>query len=385
MIALYRAGKQADALKAYRRTRQYLVEELGVEPSASGRGGPATVVEAAPPIAPSVNVNLPRPASSFVGREREVREVASLLRKRSRLLTLSGPGGSGKTRLAIESAFELASDFRDGVFWVALDPLRDPGLVTETVAQTLGASHGLAEHVGEREMLLLLDNFEHVIGAAPELSLLLEACPNLKLLVTSREVLRIRGEAEYQVPPLSDPEAVELFCARSGLAPSGAIAELSRRLDSLPLAIELAAARTSVLTPAEILERISKHLDLFKGGRDAEDRHQTLRATIVWSYDLLNEEEKALFARLSVFAGGCTFLSAEEVAHADLDVLQSLVDKSLLRHSEDRFWMLDTIRGYGAERLAESRDGDELRRRHAEHFLKLVESAPGLRTSSALS
>jgi predicted ATPase/DNA-binding SARP family transcriptional activator len=415
MVALYRAGRQADALEAYRRTRQYLVEELGVEPSATLRRleqrillhdpsleavspeaesvvssvyssvEPATVVEAAPPIAPSVNVNLPRPASSFVGREREVREVASRLRKRSRLLTLSGPGGSGKTRLAIESAFELASDFRDGVFWVALDPLRDPALVTETVAQTLGASHGLAEHVGEREMLLLLDNFEHVIEAAPELSPLLEACPNLKLLVTSREVLRIRGEAEYQVPPLSDPEAVELFCARSGLAPSGAIAELSRRLDSLPLAIELAAARTSVLTPAEILERISKHLDLFKGGRDAEDRHQTLRATIEWSYDLLNEEEKALFARLSVFAGGCTFLSAEEVAHADLDVLQSLVDKSLLRHSDDRFWMLNTIRGYGAERLAESRDGDELRQRHAEHFLKLVESAPGLRTSSALS
>lgn len=415
MVALYRAGRQADALEVYRRTRQYLAEELGVEPGATLRrleqrillhdpsleavspeteagvpgvyasGEPAAVIEAAPPIAPGVNANLPRPASSFVGREREVREVVSLLREGPRLLTLSGPGGSGKTRLAVEAALEIDSDFRDGVFWVGLGPLRDPALVTETVAQTLGASHGLVEHVGEREILLLLDNFEHLIGAAPELSPLLEACPNLKLLVTSREVLRIRGEVEYQVPPLSDPEAAELFCARSRLAPDDAIAELTRRLDNLPLAIELAAARTTVLTPAEILERISKHLDLFKGGRDAEDRHQTLRATIEWSYDLLNEEEKALFARLSVFAGGCTFRSAEEVADADLDVLQSLVDKSLLRHSDDRLWMLETIRGYGAERLEESRDAGELRQRHAEHFLKVVESAPGLGTSSALS
>jgi predicted ATPase/DNA-binding SARP family transcriptional activator len=414
MVALYRAGRQADALEAFRRTRQYLAEELGVEPGTTLRrleqrillhdpsleavsdagsavaGGYASaehprVIEATPPIAPGVNSNLPRLASSFVGREREVREVAFLLRESARLLTLSGPGGSGKTRLAIEAASELASDFRDGVFWVGLGPLRDPALVIEAVAQTLGASHGLADHLGEREMLLLLDNFEHVVEAAPELSALLEACPNLKLLVTSREVLRIRGEVEYQVPPLSEPEAVELFCVRSRLAPDDVIGELSRRLDNLPLAIELAAARTSVLTPAEILERISKHLDLFKAGRDAEDRHRTLRATIEWSHDLLNEEEKALFPRLSVFAGGCTFRSAEQVADADLDVMQSLVDKSLLRRSDDRFGMLETIRGYGAERLEDSRHVDELRQRHAEHFLKMVESAPGLSTSSALS
>jgi predicted ATPase/DNA-binding SARP family transcriptional activator len=415
MVALYRARRQADALEAYRRARQYLVEELGVDPSPTLRrleqaillhdvtlelspGAESlvtgthpffestAVVKPAPPIPPGVNANLPRPASSFVGREREVREVASLLREGPRLLTLSGPGGSGKTRLAIEAAFGLASDYQDGVFWVGLGPLRDPALVTETVGQTLGASLGPAAHIGEREMLLLLDNFEHVVEAAPELSALLEACPNLKLLVTSREVLRIQGEVEYPVPPLRDADAVKLFCARSRLAPHNDIAELCRRLDNLPLGIELAAARTSVLTPAEILERISKRLDLFKGTRDAEDRHRNLRATIEWSYHLLNEMEKALFARLSVFAGGCTLRSAEEVADADLDVLQSLVDKSLVRHSGDRFWMLETIRGYGAERLDEVAGGaGDLGRRHAEHFLKLAEGAPGLGTSSALS
>jgi predicted ATPase len=328
-----------------------------------------------PPLKTISNTNLPRPASSFVGREREVSEVAGMLGDGTRLLALTGPGGSGKTRLALEAAAELVPEFKAGVFWVGLAALRDPALVTDTIAQTIGAKDGLAEHIGERQMLLLLDNLEQVVQAAPDLASLVEACPNLKLLVTTRELLRVRGEVEYPVPPLADPDAVELFTTRSGLDADEAIAELCRRLDNLPLAVELAAARTTVLSPAQILERLSHRLDLLKGGRDAEARQQTLRATIEWSHDLLSKEEKTLFARLAVFAGGCTLEAAEEVASADLDTLQSLVDKSLLRHTDERFWMLETIREYALERLEQSGEGDELRRRHAEHFLVLVEEA----------
>jgi predicted ATPase len=336
-----------------------------------------------PPLKTISNTNLPRPASSFVGRDKEVAEIGALLNDGARMVTLTGAGGSGKTRLAIEAAAELVPEFRNGVFWVDLAPLRDPALVLEVIGQTLGAKDGLAVHIGERRMLLVLDNLEQVIESAPELAALLAACPNLRLLDTSRELLRVRGEVEYAVPPLATPEAVELFAVRSGLPPNETIDELCRRLDNLPLAVELAAARTSVLSPAQILERISKRLDLLKGGRDTEARQQTLRATIAWSYDLLNREEQGLFARLSVFRGGCTLEWSEEVCDADLDVLQSLVDKSLVRHADERFTMLETIREYAAERLDESGEADELRRRHAERFLALAEeAAPSLHESS---
>jgi predicted ATPase len=328
-----------------------------------------------PPLKTISNTNLPRPASSFVGREREVSEVVALLQDSARLVTLSGPGGSGKTRLAIASATELVPEYRNGVFWVGLAPVRDAALVTETIAQTVGAKNGLAEHIADRELLLLLDNFEQVVESAPELSGLLSACPNLRLIVTSRELLRVQGEVEYPVPTLASPEAVELFCQRSRLEPSEEIAELCARLDNLPLAVELAAARTSVLTPGQILGRLSQRLDLLKGGRDAEARQQTLRATIEWSYELLSEGDKLLFARLSVFAGGCALEAAEGVAEADLDNLQSLVDKSLLRHTDERFWMLETIREYAGERLEVSGEDQELGRRHAEFFLELAKSA----------
>jgi len=328
-----------------------------------------------PPLRTISNTNLPRPASSFVGREKEVLEVISLLRAGARLLTLTGAGGSGKTRLAIEAAAELVPDYRNGVFWVGLAPLRDRALVSDTIAQTLGAKDSLAAHIGDRELLLLLDNFEQLVDAAPELSLLLAACPNLRLLVTSRELLRVRGEVEYAVPPLAQPEAVELFCARSRLDPDETIAELCRRLDHLPLAVELAAARTGVLSPVQILQRLSQRLDLLKGGRDAEARQATLRATIEWSYDLLSREEKGLFARLAVFAGGCTLEAAEQVTEADLDILQLLVDKNLLGPTQERFRMLETIHEYAAERLAESGEAEALRRRHADHFLALAEEA----------
>jgi predicted ATPase/class 3 adenylate cyclase len=331
--------------------------------------------EGFPPLKTISNTNLPRPASSFVGRDREVEEVVSLLQNGARLLTLTGPGGSGKTRLAIEAAADLVPEFKAGVFWVGLSPLRDPSLVTDTIARTLGAKDRLAEHIGARELLLLLDNLEQVIEAAPELASLVESCPNLKLLITSRELLRVRGEVEYPVLPLADPDAVELFCARSRLTADDTIAELCGRLDYLPLAIELAAARATVLSPRQILERLSSRLDLLKGGRDAHPRQQTLRATIEWSHDLLIEDEERLFARLAVFRGGCTLEAAEEIAKADLDILQSLVDKSLLRHTGDRFWMLETIQEFAAERLEESGEAAALGHRHAAHFLALAEEA----------
>jgi predicted ATPase/class 3 adenylate cyclase len=327
-----------------------------------------------PPLKTISNTNLPNPASSFVGREREVEAVVSVLRDGARLLTLTGPGGTGKTRLAIEAASELVPRFKAGVFWVGLAPIRDPALVTDEIAQTLGAKDGLATHIGERELLLVLDNLEQVIEAATELATLVETCPKLTLLVTSRELLRVRGEVEYPVAPLADPEAIELFCARARTEPDQTVHELCRALDNLPLALELAAARASVLSPGQILERLSGRLDLFKGGRDADPRQQTLRATIEWSHELLSAEEKRLFARLAVFPG-CTLESAEEVADADLDTLQSLVDKSLLRRTEDRFWMLETIREYATERLEESGEAEELELLHAEHYLALAEEA----------
>jgi len=326
-----------------------------------------------PPLKTISNTNLPRPASSFVGRGIEVTEVASMLQNGARLLTLTGPGGSGKTRLAIEAAATLVPEFKAGVFWVGLAPLQDPALVTETIGQTIGAKDGLAALIGEREMLLLLDNLEQVADSAPELAALVETCPNLRLLVTSRALLRVRGEIEYPVTPLADPDAVELFCARARTEPDETVHELCRALDNLPLALELAAARASVLSPRQILERLSGRLDLFKGGRDADPRQQTLRATIEWSYELLTPEEQRLFARLAVFPGGSTLEAAEEVVDADLDTLQSLVDKSLVRRTEERFWMLETIREYATERFAASDEAVQLRRRHAEYFLAVAE------------
>ena len=323
-----------------------------------------------PPLKTISNTNLPRPASSFVGRERELAELVELIRA-NRLVTLTGPGGSGKTRLSIEAAAELVPEFKAGVFWVGLATIRDPTLVGETIAQSLGAKDGLAEHIGERELLLLLDNLEQVVDAAPELASLVEACANLKLLVTSRELLRVRGEIDYPVLPLAELDAVELFTARASVEPDESVAELCRRLDNLPLALELAAARTAVLSAAQILERLSQRLDLLKGGRGTDPRQQTLRATIEWSHDLLDDAEKQLFARLAVFRGGCTLESAEQVVGADLDVLQSLVDKSLVRHTGERFWMLETIREYAAEQL----DDDRPAAQHASYYLALAEEA----------
>jgi predicted ATPase/class 3 adenylate cyclase len=330
--------------------------------------------------------NLPVPATPFLGREQELSEVVELLAADdARLLTLTGPGGMGKTRLALQAA-GLASDaYPDGVWWIPLAPLRDPVLVLATAAQTLGSKNGLAEHIADKAMLCLFDNFEQVVEAAPELAELVRSCPNLDVLVTSRERLRVGGEQTYPVPPLAESDGEALFLTRAravepSFAPSGAVRELCQRLDELPLALELAAARTALFSPEQLLAKLAQRLDLLTGERDADPRQQTLRATIEWSYDLLSEEEQRLFRRLAVFAGGCTYEAAEEIACVDPDTLQSLLDKSLLRKRDSttgpRYWMLETIREYAAEKLEESGEAQELRRRHAEHFLDLAESLP---------
>jgi predicted ATPase len=335
-----------------------------------------------PPLKTLYQTNLPVPATPFLGRERELGEVGDVLaRSDVRLLTLTGAGGSGKTRLALQAAAEAADDYPQGVWWVPLAPVREPDDVLATAARALGAGGSLDEAVGDRRLLLLLDNFEHVIGAAAELSALLATCPNLDVTVTSRERLQLDGEHVYPVPVLDRSEARALFAARAqavrpDFASNGSLDELCARLDDLPLALELAAARTTILSTEQLLNRLGARLDLLKGGRDAEVRQQTLRATIEWSFDLLDPDEQRLFARLAVFNGGWTLEAAEAVCEADIDKLQSLVDKSLVRvREENRFWMLETIREFAGERLAESGDEDDLRRRHAKFFLSLAKSA----------
>jgi predicted ATPase/class 3 adenylate cyclase len=342
-----------------------------------------------PPLKSLYRTNLPIPATPFLGREHELAEVCTLLDD-TRLLTLAGPGGTGKTRLGLQAAAEAAERYPDGIFWVPLAPLRDPELVLVTAGQALGAEDGLVEHLADKSLLLLFDNFEHVVEAAPGLSELLAACPNVHLLVTSRELLRIPGERAYPVPPLAPEDGTELFVARAratlpGFVASDAVPELCARLENLPLALELAAARVRVLSPEQLLRRLSQRLDLLKAGRGVDPRQQTLRATIEWSHELLKEDEQRLFARLAVFVGGCTLESAEAVCDADLDTLESLVDKSLVRvREDDRFWMLETIREYAAERLEASADAERVQRRHAQHFVALGEEAePNTRVYSA--
>jgi predicted ATPase len=336
--------------------------------------------EGFPPLKTLYRTNLPVPATLFLGRERELAQVMELL-VGARLLTLTGPGGTGKTRLALQAAAETSDRYPDGVFWVPLAPLRDPRLVLEQAAQAVGARNGLADHVADKRLLLLLDNFEHLIEAATDLAELTASCPNVQVIVTSRELLRLPGEQAYPVPPLDSGDGAQFFLVRAREAepdfePDEAVPELCARLEQLPLALELAAARVRLLSPAQLLERLSGRLDLLKAGRGVDPRQQTLRATIEWSHDLLDARERRLFARLAVFSGGCTLEAAEEICAADLDTLQSLVDKSLVRVREGkRFWMLETIREYAVEQLQASGEADELRTRHAEYFLALAEEA----------
>ncbi|HEU4488560.1 MAG TPA: adenylate/guanylate cyclase domain-containing protein [Actinomycetota bacterium] len=330
-----------------------------------------------PPLRSLNATNLPMQPSALIGRERETEELVSLVRA-GPLVTLTGPGGVGKTRLALQVAAEVVEAFPDGVFWVPLATIGDPDAVLPTVAQTLGAKEELHEYIDGRKILLLLDNLEQVLGVAPKLSELLDACPHLHLLVTSRALLRVDREHQCRVGPLSTDEAVHLFRQRAAVAePLDAVVEICRRVDRLPLAVELAAARTTLLAPAALLARLQRALPvLTTGRRDAPQRHRTLRATIEWSYDLLDESERRLFRRLAVFAGSFDPAAAEAVAGAELDTLQSLVEKSLVRRwGSGRLGMLETIHEFSLELLEASGEVERLRRRHAEFVLELVDSA----------
>ena len=295
------------------------------------------------------------------------------------MLTLTGAGGSGKTRLALHAAAEVADDSPDGVWFVSLAPVADPSLVGPTIAQVLGVPGEVAEYVRSKRLLLLLDNFEHLLDASTWLAELLAAAPEVRVLATSRERLGIAAEQEYVVPTLSMPEAVQLFVERAQrLVPSFAadehVAAIAQRLDGLPLALELAASRVKVLAPSQIRERLGRNFTLLSGGgRDVPERQRTLRATLEWSLDLLDADERALFWRLGVFSRSFAVEAAEEVAGADIDALSSLVDKSLLRTLPGgRFFYLEPIRELALEQLRASGDQDELHERVVAYLLRVL-------------
>jgi predicted ATPase/class 3 adenylate cyclase len=325
--------------------------------------------------------NLPVQPTPLVGRESELAAAGALLRE-NRLVTLVGPGGSGKTRLALQLAAEAVEDFEGGVFWVPLQAVADPRLVEPTIAQNVGARDGVAEFLRGRSALVLLDNLEQVLGAAPDLAELLRETSGMKLLATSREPLNLAGEQRFPVDPLPDDDAITLFVERARavdpeFSASPAVGEICRRLDGLPLALELAAGRVSVLSAQDLASRLERALPLLTGGaRDVPERQRTLRATIEWSYELLTEDEQRAFRSLAAFAGSFDLDAALPVGGVDLDVLQSLTDKSLVRRwGSGRFGMLETIHEYAAERLTEAGEDGEVRRRHAEHFLAVAQSA----------
>jgi predicted ATPase/class 3 adenylate cyclase len=335
-----------------------------------------------PPLRTLDATNLPVAASPLVGRDQELEELVALLSNGTRLLTVTGPGGTGKTRLALQIAAELVGKLRDGVFWVPLAGLADPELLPSEVAQAIGARDDLAGFLRGKELLILLDNFEHLLDAAPEVSSVLSAAGGLRVLVTSRAPLRVSGEEEYRLEPLAETDAAALFVERARavgreVVPDATVEAICRRLDGLPLAVELAAARTKLLAPERLLERLDSVLPMLTGGaRDAPERQRTLRATIEWSYDLLDEPGKELFARLSVFAGSFPLDAAEEVCDADLDGLAALGDSSLVKPiGDDRFLMLATIREYAHERLERSAEAEEVRQQHASFFGALADQA----------
>jgi len=399
---LYRKLGVSNRTQAAAKAQDYVLEEdQGAAP--------------AMPIAQSKH-NLPASLTSFIGRQRELDEVSGLLEE-SRLLTLTGPAGTGKTRLALQIAAQVLEDFVDGVYLVELAPLKDPVLVADTVARSLGLTNAteqsiaaaLANYLGSKELLLVLDNFEHLLEAAPLASDLLSVAPNLRILTTSREALGLYGEQEYPVPPLelpdlsdrvspsvlTDHEAVALFVQRAqAVVPDFAltdedapdVAEICVRLDGLPLAIELAAARVRLFSPQALLYQIESRFNaLGDGPRGLPERQRTLRGAIDWSYELLDDAEKVLFTRLSVFQGGRTIEAVGVVCSHDLpiemlDGLESLLNKNLLRQeegldSEPRFTMLETIHEYALERLQDSGEAEDMHRRHAEYFTALAERA----------
>jgi predicted ATPase/DNA-binding SARP family transcriptional activator len=391
MLALYRAGRQADALEAYRRARAVLIEDLGIEPGrelqrlhdAILAQDPALELNAPPPPRAPAPA-LPAPATPLLGRDADLATAAALLDE-TRLLTLTGPGGIGKTRFALELAHRLGERFREGARFVALGALEDAAQVGPELEQALGGE------LGGRALLLVVDNFEQLLDAAPELARILDGSPESKLVVTSRAPLRLAGEHELALGALAPAPAAALFIRRARavdprreLTETPEVTQICARLDGLPLAIELAAARTKVLSPGEILDRLGRRLDLLSSGpRDAPARQQTLRAAIAWSYDLLAPAAQTLFSQLSVFAGGFTLATAEAVCGIEaLDGIQALADQSLVTRAQDgRFGMLETVREYALERLA---DEDGVRERHARVFAEQVQGAEAGMTGAAL-
>jgi predicted ATPase/class 3 adenylate cyclase len=335
-----------------------------------------------PPLRSLYRTNLPIPANPLIGRKKELVEVLRLVGEGARLVTLVGPGGIGKTRFALAAAGEAAERFRDGVWFVDLTPVRDLELVVPTIAHSVGAETELSRHLSDSRTLLLLDNFEQVVGAAGDVAGLLSACPRLTVMVTSRESLRVSGEREYRLKPLPESVAVELFRMRArAVVPDldvdyAVAAEICQRLDGLPLAIELAAARVRVFSPESLLEKLDERLPvLVSRSRDIHERQRTLHSTIAWSYELLTEDEQRLFRRLAVFRGGATLEAIEAVADAGADLVESLVDKSLVRLRRGRFVVLETIREFARNELAVSGEDGEVRRRHAQHFASVADSA----------
>jgi predicted ATPase/DNA-binding CsgD family transcriptional regulator/Tfp pilus assembly protein PilF len=338
--------------------------------------------------------------TELIGREDSVAEAEAMLRRDDvRLLTITGPGGVGKTRLANAVASAVADDYADGVVVVPLQSVRDPGHVIGTIARSLGLFDGegdleqrLVAHIESRHMLLVLDNFEQVVDAAPAVASVVAASPNLKVTVTSRTRLRVHGEQELPLEPLTRDAAVRVFLERArAVRPDfepdetelEAIAQICRHVDDLPLAIELAATRIKVLSPTAMLARLEHRLELLtSGSRDAPSRHRALRDTIDWSVELLDDEEKDLFCRLSVFVGGCTLDAVEEVCGGVLDAIGSLVDKSLVRADGERFGMLETIHEYARELLDATADADGVRRAHATYYLRSVQAATSGRAAS---